>query len=340
MAQKSLVTGGCGFVGWNLVDALITRGDEVTVVDVQDAAHRPDVRYIQASITDLDAMRKAVDGMDTVIHNASLVHTKWNKEDVVWDVNLGGTKSVLQACQEKGVPKLIYISSASAVYEGKDIENGDEGMPYSSISQAPYADSKIAAEKHILAANGQHGLLTCAIRPHVIFGPGDNRFMPALLNKAYGGKLKYGVGRKTKFSDYTYISNLTDAILLADEHLTEEGPAPGEAYFVTNGEPMPFFDFVDLVLERLDMPKIKGMLPGWFVYGIAAVHEYIDTLKGGTLNSEDGMTRFAIRYMCTHHYFSIEKAKRELGYDPKVSIVEGVDRTVAWLREQDLVPSA
>jgi len=340
LANKSLVTGGCGFVGWNLVDALRARGDEVTVVDVLEAAHRPDVHYLKASITDLDAMCKAVEGMDSVFHNASIVHTKRNKEDVVWGVNLGGSKTVLQACQDKGVPKLIYISSASAVYEGADIENGDEGMPYSSISQAPYADSKIAAEKLILAANGAHGVLTCAIRPHVVFGPGDNRFMPALLQKAYGGKLKYGVGRERKLSDFTYVSNLTDALLLADEHLVRGGPAPGQAYFITNGEPMAFFDFVDLVLERLDMPKIKGMLPGKFVYAIAAVHEFIDTLKGGTLNAEDGMTRFAIRYMCTHHYFSIERARRELGYNPKVNIADGLDRTVAWLREKGRIPSA
>ena len=340
MADKSLVTGGCGFVGWNLVDALIARGDEVTVVDLQDAPLRSDVRYIEASITDLDAMCKAVGGADVVFHNASLVHTKWNKEDVVWDVNLGGSKVMLQACQEQGVGRLVYISSASAVYEGRDIENGDERMPYSAISQAPYADSKIAAEKHILAANGQHGVLTCAIRPHVIFGPGDNRFLPAVLDRAYGGKLKYGVGREKKLSDFTFISNLIDAILLADEQLHEDGAAPGQAYFITNGEPTAFFDFVDLVLERIDLPKIKGMLPGRFVYAIAAVHEFIDTLKGGTLNAEDGLTRFAIRYMCTHHYFSIEKAKRELGYEPKVSIVQGVDRTVAWLRDNGMLRSA
>ncbi len=295
MAHKSLVTGGCGFVGWNLVDALVARGDEVTVVDVLESAHPPDFRYIKASITDLDAMCEAVLGMDTVFHNASIVHTKRNKEDVVWGVNLGGSKVMLQACQEKGVPKLIYVSSASAVYEGLDIKNGDERMPYSSISQAPYADSKIAAEKHILEANGARGVLTCAIRPHVVFGPGDNRFMPALLQKAYGGKLKYGVGRERKLSDFTYISNLTDALLLADDHLVAGGEAPGQAYFITNGEPIAFFDFVDLVLERLDMPKIQGMLPGKLVYAIAAVHEFIDTMKGGTLNAEDGMTRCAIR---------------------------------------------
>jgi nucleoside-diphosphate-sugar epimerase len=256
---------------------------------------------------------------------------------LVWDVNLGGAKAVLQACQERGVPKFIYISSASAVYEGRDIENGDERLPYSSISQAPYADSKIAAERLILAANGQHDVLTCAIRPHVVFGPGDTRFMPAILAKAYAGQLRFGVGRERKLSDFTYVSNLTDAVLLADEHLCEGGVAPGQAYFITNGEPTSFFDFVDLVLDRIGLPRVKWMIPGPLVYAVAAVKEFIDTLKGGTLNAEDGFSRFAIRYVCTHHYFSIERAKRELGYEPKVSIVEGLDRTVAWLRENGQV---
>jgi nucleoside-diphosphate-sugar epimerase len=189
----------------------------------------------------------------------------------------------------------------------------------------------------MLAANGEQGVLVCAIRPHVVFGPGDNRFMPAILDKAYRGQLKFGVGRERKLSDFTYVSNLTDAILLVDEHLHEAGPAPGQAYFITNGEPTSFFDFVDLVLERIGLPKVRWMLPGRLVYAIAAVNEFIDSLKGGTLNSEDGLTRFAIRYVCTHHYFSIEKAKRELGYEPKVSIVEGLDRTIAWLRENGQV---
>ena len=188
------------------------------------------------------------------------------------------------------------------------------------------------SEKLVLAANGERGVLTCAIRPHVVFGPGDNRFLPALLTKAYAGKLRYGVGRTRKLSDFTYITNLTDALLRADRHLTADGPAPGNAYFITNGEPMEFFDFVDLVLERLGMPKTRGRLPGSLVYMIAAVNEFIGAWRGGALAPEDGMTRFAIRYMCTHHYFSIAKAQRELGYTPRTSVVEGIDRTVAWLR--------
>ncbi|MDH3728846.1 MAG: NAD-dependent epimerase/dehydratase family protein, partial [Myxococcales bacterium] len=224
--------------------------------------------------------------------------------------------------------------SGSVVYEGKDIENGDESLPYSSVSQAPYADSKIAAEKYVLAGNGKGGVATIALRPHVVFGPGDRRFMPALLNQARSGRLRVQVGRGVWLSDYTYVSNLIDAVILAEEVLAKDGVrsvAAGQAYFITNGEPMPFWDFVRKVAARLGFPPINYRAPKSFVYAIAAVKEGIDTLKGGTLNAEDGLTRFAIRYMCTHHYFSIEKARRDLGYNPTVSVEEGIERTCQHL---------
>ena len=135
-------------------------------------------------------------------------------------------------------------------------------------------------------------------------------------------------------SDYTYVTNLVDAVVLADEALAKEGVdgvVAGSAYFITNGEPMPFWDFVRKVVARLGFPPIKYTIPKSLMYGIAAIKEGIDTLKGGTLNAEDGLTRFAIRYMCTHHYFSIEKARAELGYDPAVSVDEGIERTCKHL---------
>jgi nucleoside-diphosphate-sugar epimerase len=336
----SLVTGGCGFVGAAIARALKDRGDEVIVLDLTPDCPVEGVDYRRVDITDKAAVIDACRGVDTVIHNASVVHTKQNKQDVVWAVNLGGTENMLEAAQQNGVPRFIYISSGSVVYEGKDIENGDESLPYSSVSQAPYADSKIAAEKLALAQNGKGGVATCALRPHVIFGPGDNRLMPALLDKGRSGQLRFQVGRGVWFSDYTYVSNLTDAVLLADEALAKGGVesiAAGQAYFITNGEPMPFWDFIRKVAARLGFPPIKYWVPKSLVYGIAAIKEGIDTLKGGTLDAEDGFTRFAIRYMCTHHYFSIEKARRDLGYDPSVTIDEGIERTCQHLEAAGLV---
>ncbi len=330
----SLVTGACGFVGTEIVRALKARGDQVIAIDLARECRVEGVDYRRIDITDKAAVSDACKGVDAIIHNASLVHTKQNRKDLVWAVNLGGTENMLEAAQRQGVKRFVYISSGSVVYEGKDIENGDESLPYSSVSQAPYADSKIAAEKYVLAGNTNGGVATIALRPHVVFGPGDRRFMPALLKQAKSGRLRVQVGRGVWLSDYTYVSNLVDAVILADETLANDGVrsvAAGQAYFITNGEPMPFWDFVRKVAARLGFPPIKYRAPKSLVYAIAAVIEGIDTLKGGTLNAEDGLTRFAIRYMCTHHYFSIEKARRDLGYNPSVGVDEGIERTCQHL---------
>jgi sterol-4alpha-carboxylate 3-dehydrogenase (decarboxylating) len=315
------------------VVALRRRGDRVTVVEQRGEPHRDDIHFVRADIRDAEQLDELFAGVDTVFHNASLVHTKHNREADVWDVNLGGARKVLRACWRQRVPKLIYVSSASAVYEGRDIENGDESLPYSRISQAPYADSKIAAEREILNANGSEGVATCALRPHVIFGPGDNRFLPAILASAKAGSLRFSVGLfNRKLSDFTYVDNLVGALLLADERLALGSVVAGQPYFITNGEPTRFFAFVNKLLALLALPPILFPLPYSLVYAAAAAAEALDTLRGGTLNNENGMSRFAVRYMCTHHYFSIDKARRQLGYEPAICLDEGLRRTVAHLR--------
>jgi sterol-4alpha-carboxylate 3-dehydrogenase (decarboxylating) len=224
------------------------------------------------------------------------------------------------------------------VYQGVDIENGDESLPYATVSQAPYADSKIAAERHVLAASEPGGLVTCAVRPHVVFGPGDGRFLPAILKRIRTGALRVGVGRENKLSDFTYIDNLTDALILADQRLGADPSLGGRAWFVTNNEPMSFWDFVDRVLVAVGRPKTSGRIPYRVAYAAAAMVEGLQALFGRDAGPEDGLTRFAVRYMCTHHYFSIERARRDLGYSPAVSIDEGIRRTVEHLRATGDLP--
>lgn len=340
MGKNVLITGGQGFVGRALVNRFADAGFAVTCADIHDTPLRDDVTCIKVDIRDADATVAACEGMDSVIHNASMVHTKHNREADIWAVNLSGAENVLTACQTQQVPQLIYISSASTVYEGEDIENGNESLPYCRISQAPYADSKIEAEKMILAADGSAGVHTCALRPHVIFGPGDNRFVPVVLEKAREGKLKRAIGDRDKLSDFTYIDNFVDAVVAAQDQLVDGAAACGQAYFVTNGEPMVWFDFVEQMLLQLGYPPITGKVPYWLVYFIASVKEGWDTLRGGTLNAEDGLTRFAVRYMVTHHYFDISKARRDLGWQPRISLAEGIQRTIQGLRKRDLLTTA
>ena len=122
----------------------------------------------------------------------------------------------------------------------------------------------------------------------MVFGDGDNRFMPAILEKAAQGKLKRAIGDRDKLSDFTYVTNLVDAILMAEDNLEPNSAVAGQAYFITNGEPMAFFDFVEKVLVELGYPPITGKVPYWLAYAVAAIAEGIDTLKGGTLNAEGG----------------------------------------------------
>lgn len=331
--RKVLITGGQGFVGRALVERFATLGHQVICADIIAEPFHKDVQFLKLDLRDRDAVIKACAGMDSVIHNASLVHTRHNREEDVWAVNLGGTENILEACKRHSVPRLVYMSSASAVYEGKDVENGDETLPYSRISQAPYADSKIAAEKKVLAFSGTGATQACAIRPHVIFGAGDKRFIASIVDKAKQGKLTKAIGNRDKLSDFTYIDNLVDATVAAEERLTPGSPVCGQAYFVTNGEPIAFFDFIEKVIVEMGYPPITGKVPYWLAYAVATIVESVDTLRGGTLNAEGTLSRFAVRYMVTHHYFNIAKAKRDLGWQPKVSLAEGIKLTVRELAQ-------
>ena len=337
---RSLVTGARGFVGQWLVTALAERGDEVVATDIEapsDPSTLPEgVRFVRADLTDPIAMQAVCRDAApaSIFHSASVVHTRHFGADRLRAINVEGTRQLLDAAVAEGTQRFIYVSSASVVYDGRDIEDGDEGLPYASRFPAPYAATKAEAEAMVLSrARGGGDIRTVAIRPHVVFGPGDTRFLPAVLTRAKAGRLKLGVGRRQSLSDFTYIDNLTDALLRADDALA--GPdhvGNGEAYFVSNGEPMDFFDFVGRVLAALGLPPVKARVPYALAFGAAAVAERWQAMRGVPIGHEDGLSTFAVRYMCTHHYFSIAKARRDLGYVPQVSIDEGIRRTCAHLK--------
>ncbi len=319
-------------MGRHLALRLLELGHDVTGIDVHPVSDLPSaLNYRKVDICDYQALKSAMDKHDVVFHVASLVQTRQSDARKVWAVNHQGTLNVLRACRELSVSKLVYVSSASVVYEGRNIENGDESLPYASISQAPYADSKIAAERAVLEAHQTGVLHTCAIRPHVVFGPGDGRFIPALLKRAQAGRLRFGVGRGQKFSDFTYIDNLIDALVAAQAYLGQSDLDCGQAFFITNGEPLGFWDFVDKVLIALNHKPTQGRIPFALAYGAATLVEAFRAVRAQSSGPEDGLTRFAIRYMCTHHYFSIEKAKLLLGYEPRIDIDEGIARTLEQL---------
>ncbi|MCC6523357.1 MAG: NAD-dependent epimerase/dehydratase family protein [Polyangiaceae bacterium] len=328
--MRAVVTGSSGFVGLHLTRALAARGDLVTALDVvpPPGAAPAGVTLVTADLRDPAALERACEGCDVVFHAASRVQTRGHGSEEVAAINVGGTRNVLAACRSASVARLVYVSSASVVYDGKDIEGGDESLPYPRSFHAPYAATKAQAEREVLEASGQGGVHTCAIRPHVVFGPGDRRFFPAVVGRAKSGKLKAYVGSRDKLSDFTYVDNLVDALLRAAEHLGGAGVARGQAYFVTNGEPLAFWEFVGRLLDGLGYPRPRYRVPYPIAYGAAAVREALDAARG-IPTSEESLTRFAIRYLTTHHYFSHGKATRELGYRPAIDLAEGIRRTIA-----------
>jgi sterol-4alpha-carboxylate 3-dehydrogenase (decarboxylating) len=324
-----VVTGAAGFVGRHLAARLVAEGRDVVASDLGDPGIAG-ARAIPCDVTSREACDRAVEGAEAVFHVASLVQTRRTGGDAVWAVNHGGTRNLLAAARDAGVRRFVYVSSASVVYEGEDIVNGDESLPYARRSQAPYADSKIAAERDVIAAGGD-AIRTSALRPHIVYGPGDGRFLPAILRAARAGSLRYGVGREEKLSDFTYIDNLVDALVLADQRLEADPSIGGRAWFVTNGEPISFWGFVDRVLAATGLPATRGRIPYGLAYAAAAVAEGVNAVLGRGAGPESGLTRFAVRYMCTHHYFSIDRARRDLGWAPAVGIDEGIRRTIASL---------
>ena len=323
-----VVTGGCGFVGGAVANAFADAGREVRVVDPNCGPFRDDVQFLNLDIRDTAGLVEACRETETVVHCASVVQTRNTDRKEMWEVNHGGTLNVLEACRRGGVPKLVHISSASVVYEGNDIEDGDESLPYSGAALSAYADSKIAAEKSVLEFATEGGTAACALRPHLVFGPGDRRLLPNILRRAEGAGLRE-VGSRTKLSDFTYIDNLVDAVLTAEARLEPDAPISGQAYFVTNGEPVAFFEFVERCLVAIGYPPIDKRVPYWLAYAAAGVVEALHAAvrRGGT--QEDGLSRFAVRYLATHHYYRIDKARRDLDWQPRVPLAQGISRTAA-----------
>ena len=330
--SKVFITGANGFLGRRVVAAALERGDDVVAFDLEwhngNGAEPSDrVNRVSGDVRDRDVIAKAAKGCDAVFHLASVVHVRRSHEDALHAVNVGGTESALWACQQLGIRRFVYVSSASVVYAGRDILDGDEEMPYPARDMAPYAATKRKAEEIVLAADGQGGVRTCSLRPHLIFGPGDTRMLPTVLERARRG-LPFLIGDPAKLSDFTYVDNVADAVLLADDSLGSDARAGGRAYFITNGEPRPYWDVLGQILRRVGVSLPSRVLPHPIAYAAAWLNE--KTLERAGLGT-GSFTPFSVTYLSTHHYFSCARAARELGYQPRVSMDDGIERTARAL---------
>ena len=327
--MKVLVTGGGGFLGSAICRQLLARGDDVIAYQrsASEELEKLGVRIIQGSITDAELLNAALKGVDAVIHTAAKAGI-WGPYDDYFRPNVLGTENVLAACRKNGIRKLVFTSSPSVTHADGDIEGGDESLPYAEHYNSPYPATKALAEQKVMAANCPE-LHTVSLRPHLIWGPGDNHLLPKLLERAQSGKLK--LPGPEKLIDTIYIDNAAKAHLLALDRLQSDPEiVGGKTYFVSNDEPLPQSQIIGDLLKAAGLEvDIQPISP----HIALAAGTLLETgWKLFRLKSEPPITRWSAEHLSTAHWYDISAAKRDLGYTPEVSIAEGMELLAASLK--------
>lgn len=328
--MKALVTGGGGFLGGVIVQQLLKEGYAVRSFSRGNYPRFEElgVEVSRGDLGEAEAVQKACQDCEIVFHVAAKAGI-WGNEDDYYRANVTGTKNVIAACRALGISRLVYTSTPSVVFNGENLEGVNERVPYAENYKAAYPATKATAERMILAANDE-GLATVALRPHLIWGPGDTHLVPGILARGRSGRLRR-VGKTAHLVDFTYVDNAAQAHLLAAARLSPGSPISGRAFFISQDEPVPLWDFIDRILEAADLPAVSGTVSPRLAYAVGWLCEVV--YGGLGLKGEPPMTRFLAEELATSHWFDISSARQDLGYQPQVSVEEGLQRLKAWFSQ-------
>ena len=326
-----LVTGAGGFLGRHVAQLHCERGDHVRSFSRSRYAFLDQlgVEQVQGDLRDAEAVAAACQGIDLVQHVGGIAGI-WGTWKEFHGINVLGTGHLLEGCRAHGVRQLVFTSSPSVTFDGRSQEGIDESAPYARRWLCHYPRSKAMAEKMVLDASGNE-LLTCALRPHLIWGPHDNHLLPRLIRRASSGRLRQ-IGNGENMIDMVYVENAAHAQLQAADRLQPESPVAGRAYWITQGEQVNCWDWINRLLDCADLPAVKKSIPAGLAWSIGCCLE--TTYRVLSLPGEPGMTRFLARQLSTSHYFNGERARNDLGYLPRVSTDQGLERLRLFLREQ------
>ncbi|OWK42296.1 NAD-dependent epimerase/dehydratase family protein [Fimbriiglobus ruber] len=327
--MKALVTGGGGFLGGTIVRQLLARGDAVRSFTRTAYPWLGElcVEQVHGDLSDAAAVGRAVAGCDVVFHVAAKAGV-WGRYADYLASNTTGTENVIAACRSHGVSRLVFTSTPSVVHGGASVEGVNESAPYPKYFEAHYPATKAAAEKKVLAANGPD-LATVALRPHLIWGPGDPHLIPRVVARARAGKLRR-IGTVPIKVDITFVENAAHAHLLAADRLAPGAAPAGKAYFITDGVPVDLWEFLNRVFVSAGVPPVTSHVSVWKAKLAGRVLERI--YRTFRLPGEPPMTKFVASQLSTSHWYDITAARRDLGYEPRVPIEEGLRRLAETFR--------
>jgi 2-alkyl-3-oxoalkanoate reductase len=323
--MRTLVTGAGGFLGRYVAEQLLARGDSVRAMVRRDS---PDLaaqgmEIIRGDVRDPGSLAKACRAIDVVYHVAGVAGI-WGPWRRYYEANTLGTQNVIESCRQAGVGRLVYTSSPSVTFDGQPQRGVDETGPYAERWLCHYPHSKALAEAAVLAAHGP-GLATCALRPHLIWGPRDHHLVPRLIARARSGRLRR-VGDGTNRIDMIYVENAAAAHLLAADALAA-GRAGGRAYYISQGEPVNCWQWIDELLALAGLKPVQRAIGFDAAWRLGAVAEAIYLAL--RIRREPPMTRFLASQLAQCHYYNISRARADLGYEATVSTAEGMRRLAA-----------
>jgi sterol-4alpha-carboxylate 3-dehydrogenase (decarboxylating) len=336
--RRYLVIGGHGFLGSHIVEALLARGEkDIWVFDAAPSSlfeEERKVKFIRGDILNKDHLLNACYGRDVVFHTAALLNY-WSRlshdYEKIHKINYVGTKNVIEACRTAGVKKLLYTSTASMFVTAetlkKPIRNqSEETLMYPEEPVCHYTRTKMLAEKLVLASNGYSGVMTAAIRPNGIYGPRDAMIGGIVSTGAPG------IGFMDNKQDYVYVENLVHGFLKLEEHLLPGSAAAGKAYFITDDEPLSYYEFNSKFSAHFG--KTFKILPRALSVFLAYAVETISRLTKGrlSLGQLQILTPATLVFAGAEYYFSTERAKKELDWRPLYTVEEGMKNTADYFK--------
>jgi len=316
---KVLVTGASGFLGQATAAAVRDAGPEVRTFQRRPSGV-PGVQDVAGTMTDNAAIARAVDGVEAVVHLAAKVSLAGDPADFA-RVNIEGTRSLLAAARAAGVGRFVFVSSPSVAHTGSSLVGADAGPAEPSRARGDYARTKAAAELLALDADAPD-FAVVAVRPHLVWGPGDTQLVGRIVERARAGRLPL-LDSGAALIDTLYIDNAATAMVAALEHVTDDG-VHGNAYVVTNGEPRPVADLLAGICRASGVRPPQWHVPAAVARAAGSVVEAVWRVRPG--EDEPPMTRFLAEQLSTAHWFDQRRTRSDLRWTPSVSIDQGLER--------------